>query len=195
METGGNTLTFKQLLEPVASVLSWLWSVFVSLLVIVTFITVLYFTGARETWLWLNAQTWEQTQCEIDHVYSGRKEKTSAGSTSVEVSFQVSASYRYQTDYGSFIGNRYDFKGIFPSSYQAVKEDLNYLRSHPRVPCYFNPRKPEQSVINRGFQNDFLIMLIPLFSLGLFAYMAFTSLLTTLGIRKLWQTKPKRFLP
>ncbi len=194
METGRYPANFKHSLETITAALSWVWSVFFSLLVIGTFLAIMYFTGARETWLWLNAKTWEQTQCEINQVYSGRKESTKAGSTSVKISFKVSASYTYHNEFQSFTGSRYDFRGIFTSSYQSVKDDLHYLRSNSIVPCYFNPRKPEQSVINRGFQLDFLIMLIPLFPLGMFAYMALSSLLSKLGFNRLFQKKPKRFL-
>jgi len=188
-------ISVKRIFSPVISVLSWVGDVFVSLLLIALFVSVLYFTGAREVWLWLNAMTWEQTQCEIDQVYSGRQESSEAGSTSVNISFRVSASYRYRNDFGTFMGNRYDFKGIFRSSYQSVKQDLNYLRKNNLVACYYNPRKPDQSVINRGFQWDFLIILLPMLTLGPFAYMALHSLLKKLGIKKLMRPKQRGFLP
>lgn len=195
MNTDAHVDSIKQLVQRVRGILDWLWGVFSSLLIIVAFAVIMYFTGARDTVLWLNAKTWEQTHCEIDQVYSGRREKTEAGSTSVSISFKISASYRYRTDYGSFSGNRYDFKGILRSSYRSVKQDLQYLRTNPTVPCYYNPRKPEQSVINRGFQLDFLIMLLPLCTLGVFAYMALQSLLNRFGINKLIQPKKRGFLP
>jgi len=195
MEADRVLVDSKQPLKIVISALNWLWSVFASVLVIAAFILVMYFTGARETGLWLNAMTWEQTQCEIDQVYSGRQESTETGSTSTSVSFKVSAAYRYQNDFGAYVGNRYDFRGMFRSSYQSVKKDLDYLRNNSSVPCYYNPRKPEQSVINRGFQTDFLIALIPLFTLGLFAWMALHSLLGKFGISKLFRPKKRSFLP
>lgn len=195
VEAGRQIGNFKQVLLPIKSVLDWLWSVLFSLLVIGAFVGIMYFTGARETWLWLTAKTWEQTQCEIDSVYSGRQEKTEgAGSTSVSISFKVSASYRYRNDFGAFTGRRYDFRA-FRSSYQSVKKDLDYLRSNSKVKCYSNPRRPEQSVINRDFQNTMLIMLVPLFSMGGFAYLALASLLEKFGITRLFQRKQKRFLP
>lgn len=187
--------TVRQLLDSATAVFQWVWRVVTSLLVITAFVAVMYFTGARETFLWLNAMTWQETQCEIDAVYSGRRESGKSGSKSGSVSFKVSASYRYRNDYGRFVGSRYDFKGMFGSSYQSVQNDLHYLRNNARVPCYYNPRKPEQSVINRQFQIDSLIMLLPLFTLGLFAYMALCSLMRMLGIRRLVQPKKRGFLP
>lgn len=179
---------FKRYFRRVLTPFVWLWRVFAALLVIVSFIAILYFTGARETWLWLNAKTWEEAQCQIDQVFSGRKEKPATGSTSWSVRFKVSASYRYRTDYGAYVGDRYDFRGIWDNSYQSVKKDLEYLRNNTSVPCYFNPRNPKQSVINRSYQFDALIMFIPLLSLGAFAYLAFVSLLGSFGIRR----KPER---
>jgi len=195
LKPDGTTIDSRQAFRPALMALNWLWSVFVSLLVIVAFLAILYFTGARDTWLWLNSMTWDKTQCEINQVFSGRKENTETGSTSVSVSFKVSATYSYNTDYGSFVGNRYDFRGIFRSSYQAVKNDLNYLRSNSTVPCYYNPGKPEQSVINRSFQADFLIALIPFLSLGAFPHMAICSLARKFGIKKTTERVKRGFLP
>ena len=192
MEADRQIANFKQLFMPIVLVLNWLWSVVLSLVIIGGIVGILYFTGARETWLWLNAMTWEQTQCEIDRVYNGRQERTEgAGSTSVKISFKVSASYRYRNDFGAYVGRRYDFKR-FRGSFQSVKKDLNYLRSNATVPCYYNPRKPEQSVINRGFQTSFFFILIPILSLGIFAYMMFLNLLQKLDVRKLFQRKQLR---
>jgi hypothetical protein len=57
-----------------------------------------------------------------------------------------------------------------------------------RGSCY---RKPTQSVISRGFQSDFFWMLIPLLSIGPFAYMALMSILGKFRPPK----KVKSFLP
>lgn len=174
----------------VVRALATLWSILISFVVVVSFLAIVYFVGGREFYLWVNSVTWQETQCEILKATYDRQEKGEVGSSSVKISFKTIVSYRFKTDFGSYRGNRYNFS-LWRTSLRSVRNDFKYLSSSKHLPCYYNPRQPEQSVISRQFQTDFLWMLIPLLSLGPFAYIALTNILSKFRRPK----KVKTFLP
>lgn len=153
------------------TLLDTLWGIFCSLLVIAGFAGVMYFTGAKELALWASAKSWEETKCEIKLATMDRQEHKKVDSTFVKKSFRTVTKYDYVIDEGSFKGNRYNFER-FRSPYKTVKTDFDYLTSAKKLPCYYNPRQPEQSVIDRSFRTTFAWLLVPLLSIGPFAYMA-----------------------
>jgi hypothetical protein len=173
-----------------------LWAVFSSLVVIVGFCVIMYFTGAKDFALWVYSHTWQETQCEIRLASYDRRESSKSGSSSTNITFKIVTSYTYRDDYGSYRGDRYHFEP-WRTSYQSVKQDFSHLKSNTYLPCFYSARFPELSVIDRSFQSSFLWMLIPLLSIGPFAYLALRYLLQlTLGR---WvpalQPKPRRRLP
>ena len=180
----------------IVKALKTLWSVFFSLIVVVSFCAIMYFLGAKDLALWAYSQTWDETQCEIKLATYDRQERTKTGSTSTDITFKIITSYTYRDDYGSYRGDRFHFDN-WRTSYQSVKKDYAYLSSKTYLPCFYNPRNPELSVIDRSFQLSFLRLLIPLLSIGPFAYMALTYLYTlSFGpIVNRLRPKPQRSLP
>jgi len=167
--------------HPIIVVLNKIWIVFFCLVVIAAFVGIMYFTGAREFSYWVRSFVWEETQCEIRLATFDRRETTSSGSSGIssskKVTFSVVTKYHFRNDDGSYVGRRYDFSR-FRKGYRSVKKEWDYLASQPYIPCYYSASNPELSVINRRFQKDFLWLLVPLFSIGLFAYMALTWLIS-----------------
>ncbi len=188
MDTGRKRGAFRQ--SRMGAALAWLWSVSISLIVIAGFLVVIYFVGGRNIALWIGSATWTPAQCEILKATYDRRETSEAGSTSVKITWRTVVKYAFSNDDGHFTGNTYDF-GYWRTSLRKVRKNHAHLSSAKYVPCYYNSRNPQQSVISRKFHPDFLWTLIPLLSLGPFAYMAYTNILSK-GRRP---QKVKSFLP
>jgi len=188
MDIGRVGVGFRQ--SRIAAAMAWLWSIFVSLVVVVGVVAILYFVGGRDIALWTSSYTWQPAQCEILKATYDRKETSEAGSTSVKISWRTVVKYQFRDDYGHYTGNRYDFS-LWRTSLSKVRKNHAHLSSSKYIPCYYNSRNPQQSVISRKFPADLLWTLVPLLSLGPFAYMAFMNILSKLRRPK----KVKRFLP
>jgi len=167
------------------AVLAMLWTVFSSITIIGGLLAILYFVGGRETFYWLNAMTWEKTNCQVHQarIVSYKKDKST--------NYRLTTSYSFTDETDKYFGNRYDFSvGDGSSSRGPSAQAVRYLRNNQTVSCYYNPNDPEQSVIDRSFQLSFLFMLIPLILLALFGTMALGGLWRMITRKKRTKKQP-----
>ncbi|MEM7588274.1 MAG: DUF3592 domain-containing protein [Acidobacteriota bacterium] len=89
------------------------------------------------------AQSWTETEC----VIVSSQVATHRGSENYTYSIDIR--YTYEVDWQTFHGDRYQFS-IGSSSGYAGKARV--VEAHPpgsETPCYYDPKNPERSVINR----------------------------------------------
>jgi len=164
--------------------------------VVCGFCAIMYFVGAKDFALWAYAKTWSQATCEIklatyDRRWTGESVSGSGGSPS----FTIITSYTFwDKNENQYRGNRFHFEP-WPTGYKAFKKDKNYLTSSTHLPCYYSKNNPELSVIDRSFQLFFLFLLVPLLSIGPFAYISLRYLYANSVGKLLPQPRTKRFLP
>jgi hypothetical protein len=103
----------------------------------------------------LMAMTWEKTPCVIDASHVSRS--TGKGTT-----YSVDITYHYRRGDRRFTSDRYSFS-VGKTAGRASKEAI--VRSYPSGSesfCFVNPNAPEQAVIDRGLQLDYLFGLFGL---------------------------------
>ncbi len=99
------------------------------------------------TWLPMSnliaARGWEERVCEIlsSQVAESR---SSDGST-----YRVDIRYRYQVEWETYDGDRYDFSTGSSSGYESKRRAVDAHPPGSETPCYVDPDDPTRSVINR----------------------------------------------
>jgi len=104
----------------------------------------------------LAARSWQPTPCTI--LYCAVR--THAGDKSETYSMDVL--YSYLVDDREHRSSRFEFMGGSSSGYERYEEAA---RSHPagsRATCYVDPGDPEEAVLERGFDRQYLAGIVPL---------------------------------
>jgi hypothetical protein len=104
----------------------------------------------------LEARSWQETQCEI----LSSELRSHAGDDSTTYSIEVF--FSYQTDGREYRSNRYQFMGGSSSGHEGKAEIVAALPPGATTVCYFDPERPFEAVIERGFTADYLFGLVPL---------------------------------
>jgi len=118
-----------------------------------------YFAGGRDIYLWAASKQWIETTCVVE--YAALDSQTDSDG---DEGYRVSTAYSFKDEADYFRGTRYAFNGFdwYSSNYVAPSRAVKYLkRNAAAVPCYYNPRNPDQSVIDRRFQTETLFVLVP----------------------------------
>lgn len=167
--------------------LNALWSIALFLIVGGALLALLYFVGGRDFYLWVSAQQWIETECTIQSASVGSQTSRS-DSGSKTTRYRVNTNYWFLDESDVVQGNRYNFMGSgYSTGFGEKSRAVRYLNNNLKVPCFYNPKKPDQSVIDRSFNPYMLFMLIPLVFLVMFVLGVFGSL-------KRSSKKGKRFL-
>ena len=147
-----------------------------ALIIGVCLLAILYFVGGRDFYLWASAKQWIETECTIQSASLHSHTSTSEDSGTTEY-YRVDTTYWFLDETDVVYGDRYDFSGNASSTdFGPKSRAVRYLKSNPTVPCYYNPRNPEESVINRSFRLYILFMFIPLVLLIMFGLIVINSL-------------------
>ena len=100
--------------------------------------------------------TWQATPCMI--VSSSMR----SWSTDDGTSYRADVLYEYQIGAQSWRSNRVEFFGFLSTGYDEAQEILGRYPDHSSATCWFDPRDPSRSVLERQFRPKQLLGLIPL---------------------------------
>ncbi len=169
-----------------------LWSLVLLLLIGGALLALLYFVGGRDFYLWVSAKQWIETECNIQNASVGSQIHTSDGGGK-EQRYRVVTNYWFYDEAEVVYGNRYNFMGEgYSTGFGKKSRAVRYLNNNPKVPCYYNPHNPDQSVIDRSFNPYMLFMIIPLVFLLMFVLAVFGSLMPSSKKRKRSKAKGNR---
>jgi hypothetical protein len=101
------------------------------------------------------AKHWSTTTCRIESsglsssrtsYANGRAQTTRAGGSRT---YMVSVRYSYVLGGRTYLGDRYNFNIVHTQGSASKLAILDSLARGARVPCYYDPAKPSDSVIDR----------------------------------------------
>ena len=113
------------------------------------FVILFFLTPVGRTW---KAHSWEQASCTIA---SSRVAAHGDGGYSIEVM------YRYRYGGTGYTGTRANFEMGTSSDRKATQRTVDRLVSGSSVPCWVDPRRPNQAVLDRGITSHTWFGLVP----------------------------------
>jgi hypothetical protein len=127
------------------------------------FFSVFFFAGVFATYAlgvrpWLDvreARNWQEVKARI---ISSEVESHSDDTTT----YSVAIKYTYRVNGRNYTGDQYDFTAGSTSARSGVAEIAERFREGKTVPCYVNPKNPEESVLERREVRDWGFGFIPL---------------------------------
>lgn len=108
----------------------------------------------------ISARSWAESQCQVQFSRVGVHDGDDSTTYSIDVLYSWRVSGR------EYRSSRYGLFAMSSSGRSAKQRRVEQLPAGASVPCYINPRDPEDAILNRDFTPLLFIGLVPL---GVFA--------------------------